>query len=87
MHEVISVPAGIATPPISSGRPPCDCRAGWSFRSAGTPRSPGAISAGSAISRARSSGWLGSATSALPIRLVVVSWPALRMKMQFWSSS
>ena len=26
-------------------------------------------------------------SSALPIRLVVVSWPALRMKMQFCSSS
>ena len=80
-------PAGSATPPSSTGVDrSCGCRAGSNFRSAAFPR-PRLDSAGSAISRARSCGHSTAATSALPIRLVVVSWPALRMKMQLCSSS
>ncbi len=38
-------------------------------------------------SRASSSGKRSSASTVLPIRLVVVSWPAFSRKMQFWTSS
>ena len=62
------------------------CRAGWSFRSAGTPRRALWISPGSA-SAAPSPRDSQQRSRPLPIRLVVVSWPAFRMKMMLCSSS
>ena len=88
MPMVTSVPFGMrdAAEHRVLGRR-CGCRAGSSFRSAALPRPRSSSASGFSISRRRSPGKRMKSSSALPIRLVVVSWPALRMKMQFCSSS
>ena len=63
------------------------CRAGSSFPSAGIPRPRCRSPRDGRRGRACASGWRSSRSTALPIRLVVVSWPALSRKMQLCSSS
>ena len=62
------------------------CRAGSSFRAAGTPRSPARSARARDQPLAPREG-AAADRAPLPIRLVVVSWPAFSRKMQLCSSS
>ena len=67
------------------GQRGCSAAAGFRSAAALPPRCPAAT--GSASSRCHCSRCVSSACTPLPIRLVVVSWPALSRKMQLCSSS
>ena len=88
MHSVSEVFAGIVTPPISTsvgGDAVAElvrALVAQDFLDRGA-RPARAGRSGAASRR----DWPSSATSPLPIRLVVVSWPALSRKMQLCSSS
>ncbi len=87
MARVRKVPAGQPRPPSVTGAVVTrllSC-SGLSWRSSSSTAL--AISAGSATSRSSWSRWVSSRCAPLPIRLVVVSWPALSRKMHWCSSS
>ena len=87
MASVTKLPAGSSTSPMRSGavhRRLFSC-SGLSKRSSSSTAVPS--SAGCASSRSHCSRCVSSACVPLPIRLVVVSWPALSRKMQLCSSS
>ncbi len=87
MHSVTGVPGGIAMPPSSNGSTVMRLPSWFELSNRSISSTAVLISAGFSISRCFSPGLLDSVTRPLPIRLVVVSWPALSRKMQLCSSS
>ena len=71
---------------LRRGRAGGGCSAAADSGSAASPRSPTAAAPATAPGAAAGSRWVSSACTPLPIRLVVVSWPALSRKMQLCSS-
>src|SRR5206468_52110 len=85
--SVTSVPASIATPPSTASRTARRLPSWfglWKRRNSSTAV---VIKPGSARSRRCSPGCSSRLTTALAIRFVVVSWPALRRKMHWCRSS